>query len=161
MVFHTAVSVAPEGVTLTEYRWDDIPFFNQDIEDAGNPAVVDALRAGISGADGLLIITPEYNGGVPGGLKNAIDWLSRVMGDSAISSQKLGVIGISPGGKAAESVRGQLQLMMTFISGGVHEPSLGIGGVGDKAGDGAVTEEATIEELTTWMASFASFLGES
>ncbi len=161
MVFNTAVAVAPDGATLTEHPWHDLPLFNQDIEDAGYPLVVEQLRTTISSADGLLIITPEYNGGVPGGVKNAIDWLSRVMGNSAISSQKIGVIGISPGGKAAASVRDQLQLMMTFISGGVHETSLGIGGIADKAADGAVTDETTIDELTAWMASFASFLGES
>lgn len=73
-----------------------IPPFNEDGED-DTPASVADMRAAIAGADALLISTPEYNGSIPGQLKNALDWASRPYGDSVLVGKPVTVISASPG----------------------------------------------------------------
>ena len=96
----TAAGVLPEGSGMSILVIDDVPLYNADIESEGMPESVLRLRAQIRAADGLVIATPEYNGGVPGVLKNAIDWLSRpVEGESSVFNGKpLAVMGATPGG---------------------------------------------------------------
>ncbi len=93
-----AAQSAPDGVTVVVYDGlGDLPFYNEDIDTDEAPAAVDALRAAAAGADAALVVTPEYNGSIPGVLKNAIDWLSRPWGDSALKDKPLAVIGTALG----------------------------------------------------------------
>jgi NAD(P)H-dependent FMN reductase len=94
-----AADVAPDGVTLTIFdQLGELPFYNQDIDnDADVPASVTALRAVAADADATLVVTPEYNGSIPAVIKNAIDWLSRPFGNSALKDKPLAVIGGSFG----------------------------------------------------------------
>jgi NAD(P)H-dependent FMN reductase len=87
--------VAPDGVAVTIFEGlGDLPFYNEDIDnDADVPAAVTALRAVAAEADATLVVTPEYNGSIPAVIKNAIDWLSRPFGDSALKGKPLAVIG--------------------------------------------------------------------
>lgn len=72
------VELAPEGVQIGKATLHEIPLYNGDVEDEqGIPAGVEALRKRIKAADGMIIVTPEYNAGMPGVLKNALDWLTR------------------------------------------------------------------------------------
>jgi chromate reductase, NAD(P)H dehydrogenase (quinone) len=73
-----------------------IPPFNEDGED-DTPASVADMRSAIAGADALLISTPEYNGSIPGQLKNALDWASRPYGDSVLTGKLVAVTSASPG----------------------------------------------------------------
>jgi NAD(P)H-dependent FMN reductase len=99
-----AAEVAPEGVTVTLFDGlGDLPFYNEEIDNATNeavehaPAPVEALRAAAADADAVLVVTPEYNGSIPAVIKNAIDWLSRPFGNSAVKDKPLAVIGGSFG----------------------------------------------------------------
>jgi NAD(P)H-dependent FMN reductase len=98
-----AAEVAPDGVAVTIFEGlGDLPFYNEEIDDAMNAAApalapVAALRAAAAGADGALVVTPEYNGSYPAVVKNAIDWLSRPFGDGALKGKPLAVIGGSFG----------------------------------------------------------------
>jgi NAD(P)H-dependent FMN reductase len=94
-----AADVAPDGVTVTVFEGlGELPFYNQDIDnDANVPASVTALRAAAADADAALVVTPEYNGSIPAVIKNAIDWLSRPFGNSALKDKPLAVIGGSMG----------------------------------------------------------------
>lgn len=99
-----AVDAAPEGVTLSIYPGlADVPFYNEDLDtdedlDTGAPPqAVSALRAAAAAADAALVVTPEYNGTIPGVLKNAIDWLSRPYGGSSLQGKPLAVIGAALG----------------------------------------------------------------
>jgi chromate reductase len=74
-----------------------IPLYNADVETAGVPSAVTELRTAMRQADGLLIATPEYNHGVPGVLKNPIDWLSRPPQESALNGKVAAIMGASPG----------------------------------------------------------------
>jgi NAD(P)H-dependent FMN reductase len=93
-----AVETAPGGVSLELFdRLGELPFYNEDIDNADVAEPVAALRAVAADADAALVITPEYNGSIPGVLKNAIDWLSRPFGDSALKGKPAAVIGGSFG----------------------------------------------------------------
>jgi NAD(P)H-dependent FMN reductase len=93
-----AVESAPEGVTLIPFnRLGELPFYNEDIDGDDVPEPVKALRQAAAEADGALVVTPEYNGSIPGVLKNAIDWLSRPFGNSALKDKPAAVIGTALG----------------------------------------------------------------
>lgn len=94
----TAAELAPDDVSVVIYEGlDDLPFYNEDLDTARPPAPVAALRAAAGDADAVLVVTPEYNGSIPGVLKNAIDWLSRPYGNSALQAKPLAVIGAALG----------------------------------------------------------------
>ncbi|CQD12243.1 FMN reductase [Mycolicibacterium conceptionense] len=93
-----AVEQAPDGVTLEIFdRLGELPFYNEDIDTADVAEPVAALRAAAAEADAALVVTPEYNGSIPGVLKNAIDWLSRPFGNSALKDKPLAVVGAALG----------------------------------------------------------------
>ncbi|MHA0286443.1 NAD(P)H-dependent oxidoreductase [Mycobacterium sp. C3-094] len=97
-----AAETAPEGVRLQRFdRLGELPFYNEDIDSASEPESVPepvaALREAAAGADAALVVTPEYNGSIPGVLKNAIDWLSRPYGNGALKDKPVAVIGAALG----------------------------------------------------------------
>lgn len=99
-LLEAAAAAAPAGVEvelLDPALITDLPPYDQDLEDEGAPASVDLLRDAWAGADAMLFATPEYNGSVPGGLKNAIDWASRPKFDAALTNKTVSVIGASTG----------------------------------------------------------------
>lgn len=89
---------APEGVAVEIDRtFGDLPLYDEDLDGEVPPAAVAALRERVAAADGLLIATPEYNGSVPGGLKNAVDWLSRPFGAAPLKGKPVAVLGTAMG----------------------------------------------------------------
>ncbi len=93
-----AAETAPEGVALERFdRLGELPFYNEDIDNDSVPEPVLALREAAAGADAALVVTPEYNGSIPGVLKNAIDWLSRPYGAGALKDKPLAVVGAALG----------------------------------------------------------------
>ena len=93
-----AVESAPDGVRLQLFdRLGELPFYNEDIDNENVAESVVALRAAAGDADAALVVTPEYNGSIPGGLKNAIDWLSRPFGNSALKGKPMAVVGAALG----------------------------------------------------------------
>lgn len=133
-LLEAALELAPEGMRITRFeRLGDIPVYDQDIEDAGVPEPVTAFKDAIRGADALLIATPEYNYGVPGGLKNAIDWASRPSSDTPLKGKPAAILGASPG--AGGTIRCQLQLRQAFLFTETHvllKPEFALGRCKDK-----------------------------
>jgi NAD(P)H-dependent FMN reductase len=78
-------------------RLGELPFYNEDIDNEDVAESVKALREVAGDADAALVVTPEYNGSIPGVLKNAIDWLSRPFGNGALKDKPAAVIGGSFG----------------------------------------------------------------
>jgi NAD(P)H-dependent FMN reductase len=94
-----AVKTAPEGANIELFEGlADVPFYNEDIDNEKDlPAAAAKLREAAQAADAFLLFSPEYNGTIPAVLKNAIDWLSRPYGSSAISGKYLAVVGTAFG----------------------------------------------------------------
>ena len=112
-LIRAAVAVAPAGVTVRILDLAEVPLYNQDVEDAGEPRSVVTLKGEIGAADALLIATPEYNHGIPGVLKNAIDWASRPRRTSPLLDKPVAVMGASPG--RGSTARAQAQLRDAFV----------------------------------------------
>ena len=93
-----AVETAPDGVRLVLFdRLGELPFYNEDIDTSDVAEPVVALRQAAADADAALVVTPEYNGSIPGVLKNAIDWLSRPFGNGALKDKPVAVVGAALG----------------------------------------------------------------
>jgi chromate reductase len=112
-LLRAAQQIAPESMTIEVFDLAPIPLYNADIEAAGDPPPVAAFKTAIRQADALLIACPEYNHGVPGVLKNAIDWASRPPRGAPLDRKPLALIGASPG--MTGSARGQSQLRQAFV----------------------------------------------
>ena len=112
LLLRTAEEQAPDGVTIEVADLTAIPLFNEDVEAQGDPAAVQQLKQRIRDADAVLIATPEYAWGVPGVLKNAIDWVSRPAGKSAMKQKPVAIMGVSNGPWG--TTRSQLQLRQTL-----------------------------------------------
>lgn len=97
-LLRAARDVAPEIVEIGSIQ--GIPLYDGDLESEGLPTAVEELKGKVAAADGLLLVTPEYNNSMPGVLKNAIDWLSRPSGDirNVFRGKAVAVIGATPGG---------------------------------------------------------------
>jgi chromate reductase len=113
-LLRAAIEVAPAGITIAIFEGlGAIPPYNADVEAEGDPEPVVALKTAIRDADALLIATPEYNYGVPGVLKNAIDWASRPPGKSVLNRKPAALMGATPGGTG--TARSQLALRQSFV----------------------------------------------
>ncbi len=92
-----AAGLVPDGMTAVALpNPGSLPLFNQDVLDEGMPDSVAAFMDAVDGVDALLIVTPEYNWSIPGGLKNAIDWLSRRK-PNPLSGKPATIWSVSPG----------------------------------------------------------------
>ena len=99
-LLRAAVAAAPAGTEIEIASIAEIPLYNGDLEaEHGIPAPVAALKDKIAAADGLLLVTPEYNNSIPGVFKNAIDWCSRPGKDIArvFGGRAVGIMGATPG----------------------------------------------------------------
>lgn len=111
-LLRAAVEEAPEGMTIETFDLADIPLYNQDVEEQGDPAPVAEFKEAISRCDGLLISTPEYQHGISGVLKNALDWASRPAGRSVMKGKPVAILGASP--SPVGTARSHLQLRHTL-----------------------------------------------
>ena len=97
MLLEAMKELLPDDTELTVRSIDDIPLYNGDLDVDGGPEPVRSLRVDIGAADGLIIATPEYNYGIPGVLKNAIDWISRPAFKSVFVGKPVAIVGAAPG----------------------------------------------------------------
>ena len=112
-LLRAAVELAPSGVEITTFdELGAVPFYDGDVEVAGEPKAVNALRTALDAADAVLLVTPEYNDGTSAVLKNAIDWASRPP-QRTIAGKVVAVMGssVTPGGARGgiESVKRSLR----------------------------------------------------
>jgi len=115
-LIRAAQELAPEGITIEPIEIGDLPFYNADVEAQGDPPAVERFKSSISGADGLLIATPEYNDGIPGVLTTATEWGSRLPGRAPLWGKPVAIMGASP--SQIGTARAQLHLRQ--ILGHVH-----------------------------------------
>ena len=143
-----AIDLVPEGAEIETFEINEIPVFNQDHEQNPHPSVVEFKRR-IREADAILIVTPEYNYSIPGGLKNAMDWASRPYGDNAWDGKAVAVMGASPG--IFGTSRAQYHLRQTFINLNivtVNQPEVMIGTAHERFDEeGNLKDEHTKEKI--------------
>jgi NAD(P)H-dependent FMN reductase len=160
MLANSLSALAPEGMTIDVVSLADVPLFNQDQEQAF-PDGAHAFKERIRNADGVIIVTPEYNRSIPGVLKNAIDWASRPYTDNAWTKKPILVMGASGGATGTAVAQYDVKKVMLFS--GAHvmgQPELFIGGAVQKFDEsGALTDEDTRTHLQKALAAFASYIG--
>ncbi|MBT2738640.1 NADPH-dependent FMN reductase [Bacillus sp. ISL-7] len=101
-----------------QFRWieiNDLPLFNEDLETGGDPETVTLFKSAIQDVDGIIIVSPEYNSGIPGVLKNALDWASRTPKSSVLSRKPVGLIGATPGGLGTAFAQMQIRQILEAI----------------------------------------------
>ena len=113
-LLRAAAELAPLGVVLEEHDIRGLPFYDGDLEAAGDPEPVTELKDAIRRANGLVIATPEYNRGIPGGLKNAIDWASRPALASPLAGKPVAIMGASTGRGGTARAQQQLREALGF-----------------------------------------------
>ncbi len=108
-LLRAAQEVAPGWVEVQFFDIGQLPFFNEDVEAAGDPEPVRRLKGAIATSNAVLIATPEYNGTVPGVLANAIDWVSRPTGRSVLRNKPVAIMGAVLGGSGSANAQADLR----------------------------------------------------
>jgi chromate reductase len=112
-LLRAARELSPEGVEIDIFDLDDMPLYDQDVEDSNEPEIVQEFKEKIRSADALLIATPEYNYSIPGVLKNALDWASRPGNASVLRHKPIAIMGATTGNFG--TTRSQLALRQVFV----------------------------------------------
>jgi chromate reductase len=122
-----AATILPAGVELAVWEGvRDLPAFDEDDEDTPSFSVA-AFRSAIAASDAVLIATPEYNGSIPGALKNALDWGSRPQATSAFRGKPVAVIGASPGAFGGVWAHAETRKVLGLMGARVVEAELSLG----------------------------------
>lgn len=162
-LLRAAVELVPPGLTLQPATIREIPLYDGDVEAQGGlPAPVRELKERIASADGLLLVTPEYNNSIPGVFKNAIDWLSRPASDIArvFGDRPVALMGATPGrGGTILAQAAWLPVLRTLGTRPWFGPRLTVSGA-SKVFDasGALIDDQIRTQLRDFMAGFARFL---
>ena len=162
MVQRLLPSLAPEGMTITPApSFADFPIYNADIQNStGFPAAVNTLADAIRAADGVIFCTPEYNFTIPGGLKNAIDWLSRLK-NQPFAGKPVALQSASPGPVGGARVQYDMRKAMAGLDAHVlNKPEIFIGNAKSKVDEqkGELTDETTKDFIRKQLANFAKFI---
>jgi len=162
MVMNALPGLAPAALSFTEAPpFSEFPLYNADVEaSTGFPAAVQKLAEAVRAADGVIIVTPEYNFSIPGALKNALDWVSRVPNQPftgkpvAIQSAANGSLG---GGRMQYDLRRTLLFLNAATFG---RPEIFIGNCSTRidAKTGEITDPQTVELIRQQLAAFAKFV---
>jgi len=142
-------TLLPDEVELVLFdRLKEIPPYSEDDEGVVPPAVA-ALKAAIAEADGMILATPEYNGSIPGVLKNALDWVSRPPATTPLRDKPAAVVGASTGLFGAVWAQAELRKVLTTIGARVIDRELPIGQAEDALGaDGLPLDRDALEALS-------------
>jgi chromate reductase len=162
-LLRAAVQQAPPQLTVDVASIRDIPIYDGDVEaESGVPAPVAALKERVAGSDGLLLVTPEYNGSIPGVFKNAIDWLSRPSSDipRVFGDKPVGLIGATPGqGGTRLSQTAWLSVFRVLGLRPFFGRSIFLAGAAQLFDqDGRLTDDKVRDLVTRYMSGLADFV---
>jgi chromate reductase len=164
MVQRALPEFAPEGMKFKPApSFVEFPLYNADIQNStGFPAAVHTLADAIRAADGVIFCTPEYNFGIPGGLKNAIDWVSRLP-NQPFAGKPVALQSVSPGPLGGGRVQYDLRRAMVFLDAfTLNKPEIFIGSCASKFDEktGEIKDEATRGFIKQQLAAFAAFIAQ-
>lgn len=162
-LLRAAVELAPDGVELSTASIAGVPLYDGDLEAAeGLPSAVAALKDAIARADGVILVTPEYNSGIPGVFKNAVDWTTRPAADigRVWKGRPVAVIGASQGGFGTiESQAAWLGVLHKLGATQWHGARITVARAQTLFdAEGRLTDERTGEQLRDFLAGFAAFV---
>jgi chromate reductase len=151
ILLRAAAEVAPEGVEFELYDGlKDIPAYDEDDDTEPAPAAVARFREAIAEADALFFATPEYNGSIPGQLKNALDWASRPFATSVLRNKPATVVGASTGGFGAVWAQADLRRVLKTTGARVIGEEVPVPAVHTRTDEsGRLADEETAERLRT------------
>jgi len=160
-LLRAAIELAPPRMTIEIFEGvGALPLYDADVEAAGDPPAVVAWKNAIAAADALLIATPEYNYGVPGALKNAVDWASRPPGNCVLNRKPAALMGGSPG--STGTARAQHALRQSFVFTDTRtmlQPELLVPRIHEKVdAEGRVTDERTRKSIRALLDAFADWV---
>ena len=150
-VLRTIRDLVPEGITTSDFDIGALPHYNADL----SPDIVEQFKSAIASADGLIIVTPEYNYSVPGVLKNAIDWASRPGYNSVFKGKPVFVVSISGG--ALGGVRAQAHLkaiLNAMLAKTFVWQEIVVAHADKKIENGRLTDQATIDFVVPALTEF-------
>lgn len=156
----TLQKLSPAGMSISECPpWGGIPLYNADDQEAsGFPAPVKALGDAIRVADGVIIVSPEYNYGLPGGLKNAIDWVSR-MDNQPFKDKPVAIQSATGGPLGGSRVQYQWRQVMVFLEAHTfNKPEIFVGGAQNKFENGELKDQPTADIIRQHLAAFEGFI---
>ncbi|HET6183809.1 MAG TPA: NADPH-dependent FMN reductase [Acetobacteraceae bacterium] len=158
-VVRAAQELAPASMKIERYDIADIPLYNEDVRAQGFPAPVEDFRRKIKEADGLLISTPEYNYGIAGVLKNAIDWASRPP-EQPFDGKPIAIMGASGGALGTARAQYQLRQCFIFLNGHVlNRPEVFIGAAQTKFdAEGKLTDQPTRDFIGQLLTAFEGWI---
>lgn len=159
-LLHTAMLLRPDDVHIIEFPIHTLPYFNPDLIDGGGLPMVRDLRETLSQADGLLVCTPEYAYGLPGVLKNALDWAAAPRGRSLLRGKPVGIASASIDRNG--TVRAQMQLRQALLSMGaivLPEPEVYVTFAEDKFNHlGELTDHTARDQVKLLIESLADWV---
>jgi chromate reductase len=159
MTLNAAIEVAPEEIAIETFdRIGEFPLYNQDLEAQGFPQVVLDLGARIRAADALLFVTPEYNYSMPGVLKNAFDWASRLP-DQPFNDKPCAIMGASTGAIGTARAQYHLRQSCVFVNlRPLNRPEVMIGHARERFDEnGRLTDEATRKFIAKQLVALADW----
>ncbi len=162
MVMNALPTLAPAGMAIKEAPpFTEFPLYNADIQNTtGFPAPVNTLADAIRAADGVVFNTSEYNFSLPGGLKNAIDWVSRLP-NQPFAGKPIAIQSASPGPLGGPRVQYHLRTMLVFLDALVlNKPEIFVGAVAAKVDEktGELKDQATRDLIKQQLENFAKFI---
>ncbi|MEA2930349.1 MAG: hypothetical protein QOG38_2777 [Hyphomicrobiales bacterium] len=153
---------APAGMSITASPpWADLPIYNADDQNStGFPATATKLSDAIRAADGVIFVTPEYNYSIPGGLKNAIDWVSR-MKDQPFKDKPVAIQSATGGPMGGARMQYHLRQAMVFLNAFTfNTPEIFVGSAATKFDEKTMEfkDETGIKFITQQLAAFEGFI---
>lgn len=156
-LLRTIQNEAPSHWENEEIGLNDIPFYNADVEAEGEPTAVKRLKDAIKEADGVIIVTPEYNNGMPAILKNAIDWSSSPPDSSPLPAKPIALAGASLQGAGTVQAQAQFRQVLAAIDTRVMPgPKILVGQVHKLVSENEkqINEETTVKRVKTFVKAF-------
>ncbi len=160
MLLDVLPSLAPAGMSIKQApSFAEFPIYNADIQAQGFPVPVNALADAIRAADGVIIVTPEYNFSTPGGLKNALDWLSRLK-EQPFVGKPVALQSCSQGPVGGARMQYHLRQTMIFLDAfTLNKPEIFVGNCASKFNDkGELSDETTRNFVKQQLEAFAKYI---
>jgi chromate reductase len=156
-LLRAAAELLPAGVELVEWEGlTALPIFDEDLE-ANRPGAVEDLHEAMAQADAVLIATPEYNHSIPGGLKNALDWVSRPHSENPLRRKPALVVGASTGLFGAVWAQAEARKVLASLGASVLDAELAVGMADSAFGDdGRLVDPELAERLRTHVEALAA-----